>query len=175
MKSLITLGIAFIVLAACTPKEPGQDNGSGRFITVNGQDLVKPDGEKFFIRGINLGNWINPEGYMFRLGETSSYRLINQMFCELTGEEFTADFWNRFKENYITEADIHYIAATGMNTLRIPFHYKLFTDEYYMGRNDSTEGFRLIDRVVDWCRKEDLRVILDMHDAPGGQTTPEVV
>jgi aryl-phospho-beta-D-glucosidase BglC (GH1 family) len=170
MKSLITLGIAFIVLAACTPKEPSQENGSGRFITVNGQDLVKPDGEKFFIRGINLGNWINPEGYMFRLGETSSYRLINQMFCELTGEEFTADFWNQFKENYITEADIHYIAATGMNTLRIPFHYKLFTDEYYMGRNDSTEGFRLIDRVVDWCRKEDLRVILDMHDAPGGQT-----
>ena len=87
------------------------------FLKVQGQNIVKPDGEKFFIRGINLGNWINPEGYMFRFGETSSYRLINQMFCELTGEEFTANFWNQFKENYITEADIHYIAQTGMNTL----------------------------------------------------------
>ena len=107
MKSVITLGIAIVLLAACTPKTTVQNDFEGRFITVSGHDLVKPDGEKFFIRGINLGNWINPEGYMFRFGETSSYRLINQMFCELTGEEFTANFWNQFKENYITEADIH--------------------------------------------------------------------
>jgi len=170
MNRIITLGITCMIFVACTPKESVPENARGRFIAVSGHNLVKPNGEKFFIQGINLGNWINPEGYMFRFGETSSYRLINQMFCELTGEEYTANFWSQFKENYITEADIHYIATTGMNTIRIPFHYKLFTDEYYMGKNDSTEGFRLIDRVVEWCRNEDLRVILDMHDAPGGQT-----
>ena len=32
------------------------------------------------------------------------------------------------------------------------------------------EGYRLLDNVVAWCKKEGLYVILDMHGAPGGQT-----
>ena len=32
------------------------------------------------------------------------------------------------------------------------------------------EGYRLLDNVVAWCKKEGLYVILDMHAAPGGQT-----
>ena len=37
------------------------------FIRTEGQDLIAPDGSKFFIKGTNLGNWLNPEGYMFRI------------------------------------------------------------------------------------------------------------
>ena len=36
----------------------------GGFLKVQGKDIVKPDGTKFFIKGTNLGNWLNPEGYM---------------------------------------------------------------------------------------------------------------
>ena len=32
-------------------------------------------------------------------------------------------------------------------------------------------GFTYFDRVLDWCRKENLYVFLDMHCAPGGQTS----
>ena len=54
--------------------------------------------------------------------------------------------------------------------MRIPFNYRLFTDETYLGGQGESRGFMLIDRVVGWCKKEGIYVILDMHAAPGGQT-----
>jgi aryl-phospho-beta-D-glucosidase BglC (GH1 family) len=56
-----------------------------------------------------------------------------------------------------------------MNSIRVPFHYKLFTDEDYLGYERGI-GFGLIDSLLHWCRKEKLYVILDMHCAPCGQT-----
>ena len=96
--------------------------------------------------------------------------MINELFCEMVGPDETAAFWQAFKDNYITEEDIAFIASCGANTIRLPFHYKLFTDEDYMGLNDREEGFARMDACVEWCRKYGLYLILDMHDAPGGQT-----
>ncbi|MBD8389345.1 glycoside hydrolase family 5 protein [Dysgonomonas sp. BGC7] len=141
-----------------------------KFIKVKDQNLVMPDGSKFFIRGINLGNWLNPEGYMFFFKDVNSYRLINDAFCEMVGPDFTNWFWEEFRNNYITHEDIKYIKQTGMNSVRVPFHYKLFTDDNYMGKNTGKIGFEIFDRLLDWCRQEGLYVILDMHVAPGGQT-----
>lgn len=141
-----------------------------RFVHVSGPDLIKPDGEKLFIVGTNLGNWLNPEGYMFGFSRTNAARQINDLFCELAGPDKTAEFWADFKDNYITRDDIGFIAATGANTIRLPFHYKLFTDEDYMGLTSGQDGFARIDSVVNWCRDYGLYLILDMHDAPGGQT-----
>ena len=142
-----------------------------KFVHVDGVNLVKPDGGKLFIQGTNLGNWLNPEGYMFGLSKTNSAWMIDLMLREAIGPDETAAFWQQFKENYITEADIRFIASTGANTIRLPFNYKLFTDEDYMGlTNNRGEGFRWIDKVVEWCRKVGLYLILDMHDCPGSQT-----
>lgn len=145
----------------------GQHSG---FVYVKGQDLYLPSGEKFLIKGTNLGNWLNPEGYMFLFDEVSSYRLINGAFCEMVGPKFTADFWKKFRQNYIGKEDIAYLKSTGINTIRIPFHYKLFTNEDFMGDSGMANGFAELDRVVSWCKEAGLYVILDMHDAPGGQT-----
>jgi len=140
------------------------------FVRVDGHNLITPDGEKLFITGTNLGNWLNPEGYMFGFGRTNAPHQINDLFCQLTGPDFTAEFWSKFKDNYITRKDIEYIASTGANTIRLPFHYKLFTDEDYMGLTSAQDGFARVDSVVSWCRDNGLYLILDMHDAPGGQT-----
>ena len=107
---------------------------------------------------------------MFGFNKTNSPGRINQMLCELVDPDFTAEFWKAFKDNYITRDDIRFIAATGANTIRLPFHYKLFTDEDYMGLTANQDGFARIDSVVGWCREAGLYLILDMHDAPGGQT-----
>lgn len=141
-----------------------------QFVKVEGKNLVKPDGSKLFIQGTNLGNWLNPEGYMFGFSKTNSARFINEMFCQLVGPDFTAEFWKQFKDNYITRSDIDFIASTGANTIRLPFHYKLFTDEDYMGLTAAQDGFARVDSVVAWCRANGLYLILDMHDVPGGQT-----
>ena len=101
---------------------------------------------------------------------TNSGRFINEMFCQLVGPDFTADFWKAFKDNYVTREDIRFIKEQGANTIRLPFHYKLFTDEDYMGLTADQDGFARVDSLVEWCRESDLYLILDMHDAPGGQT-----
>ena len=140
------------------------------FVRVDGPNLVKPDGTKLFIQGTNLGNWLNPEGYMFGLSRTNSAWMIDLMIKEAVGPDFAAEFWQKFKDNYITRKDIEFIASQGANTVRLPFNYKLFTDEDYMGLTRNQDGFARIDSVVAWCRDAGLYLILDMHDCPGGQT-----
>ena len=143
---------------------------NSRFFNIYGQNIIAPNGTNFQIKGTNLGNWLNPEGYMFLLDNVNSYRLIDQTLKELVGADRTNSFWKQFQEAYISRQDIAYIKKTGMNSIRIPFHYKLFTAEDYMGYNNPNRGFELLDRVLSWCKMEGLYVILDMHDAPGGQT-----
>jgi aryl-phospho-beta-D-glucosidase BglC (GH1 family) len=140
------------------------------FISSKGKNIIGPDGKPFVIKGTNLGNWLVPEGYMFLFKDVSSPRLINQTLTELIGPAEMKIFWNKYLDNYITEADIHYLKMIGMNSIRIPFNYRMFTNENYMGGNDSTRGFLYLDRVINWCKKEKLYVLLDMHCAPGGQT-----
>ncbi len=159
-----------LIVSACNPAAKQETSAQPKFITIDGKDLKAPGGERFFIRGINLGNWLNPEGYMFGFKQTSSARLINRAFCEMVGPDFTNQFWKLFKDNYITRKDIQYIHKTGMNTIRIPFHYKLFTDEDYMGLSVAQDGFQRLDSLVAWCRESQIYLVLDMHDAPGGQT-----
>lgn len=142
----------------------------GDFLKVKGKDLVDSKGERFYIKGTNLGNWLNPEGYMFDFRRVNSARMINEALCQLVGPTEAKNFWQKFKDNYITEKDFEFIASTGANTIRVPFHYKLFTTEDYMGLNDPEEGFRRIDSCVNWAKKNNIRLILDMHDCPGGQT-----
>lgn len=144
--------------------------GESKFVSISGTNLISPNGKKLFIIGTNLGNWLNPEGYMFGFGKANSYRTINDMLCEIAGPSFAKKFWKAFKDNYITRKDIEFIASTGANTIRLPFHYKLFTDEDYMGLTANQDGFARIDTLVNWCRDNHLYLILDMHDAPGGQT-----
>lgn len=170
MKKALLLLFAITTLYGCNTEKRQTEVSPDKFIRIDGPNLIKSNGEKFLIQGINLGNWLNPEGYMFFFGDASSYRLIDEAFCEMVGPDFTNWFWQEFKKNYITEDDIKFIKQTGMNSVRIPFHYKIFTNEDYMGVTASTEPFTDIDRVVEWCRQQGLYVILDMHDAPGGQT-----
>lgn len=169
MKKLF-ITIAFIALAAVgvTAKTP-----KTKFVKVDGVNLVQPSGEKLFIKGTNLGNWLNPEGYMFGFQRTNSAWMIDLMFKQMVGPDFTAEFWQQFKENYITADDIRFIASQGANTIRLPFNYKLFTAEDYMGNPNpaaSGEGFMFMDKVIEWCRQNNLYLILDMHDCPGSQT-----
>ena len=143
---------------------------SKTFISVKGKEMIGVDGKPFLIKGTNLGNWLVPEGYMFKFSTANSPGLINQAFTELMGPDDTKTFWKKYLDVYITQEDIHYLKSIGMNSIRVPFNYRLFTKENYMGDNDSARGFIMLDRVIKWCKAEGLYVILDMHGAPGGQT-----
>ena len=139
------------------------------FVTVKGTQFIEGEGKAILLRGINLGNWLNPEGYMFHFGEVSSARLINDVICELVGADDARNFWKSFRDNYITKEDIHFLKQSGLNHIRVPFNYRLFVVENHPDLFLKT-GFEYLDKVIQWCREEKLYVVLDMHAAPGGQT-----
>ena len=55
---------------------PSVTFGQTRFVTTRGKELLSPDGKPLLLKGINLGNWLLPEGYMFKFKATNSPRLI---------------------------------------------------------------------------------------------------
>ena len=170
MKKSVLFLFLFSLFFTCKAFSIKEQSNKNLFLGIKNQHVITPEGKPFFIQGINLGNWLNPEGYMFLFKDVSSYRLIDQAFREMVGSDFTDQFWKAFKDNYITREDIAYIKQTGMNSIRLPFHYKSFTEEDYMGLKSNQDGFARIDSVIKWCKEEGLYIILDMHDAPGGQT-----
>jgi aryl-phospho-beta-D-glucosidase BglC (GH1 family) len=160
-----------IGFAAPLPPAFGQSAASDEdgFVTIKGRDLVAPDGKVLELRGINLGGWLMPEGYMLGFSTAGSPRLIGQMLKELVGTEANNAFWQSWYRSFITEDDIRYIRQTGMNVIRVPFDYRLFTPEDYPGVWVGL-GFELLDAVIGWSAKAGLYVILDMHAAPCGQS-----
>ena len=140
------------------------------FLHTKGKEIVTADGEPFVIKGTNLGNWLVPEGYMFHYKKATSPRLINETLTELIGPYETDKFWRQYLKNYITQADIHFLKMAGVNSIRLPFNYRLFTNENYLGGSGSKRAFAIMDSLVKWCKKEKIYVLLDMHCAPAGQT-----
>jgi endoglucanase len=154
-----------IILLSLAPANAGQT----RFVGTRGKELISPNGKPLLLKGINLGNWLLPEGYMFKFKTANSPRLIQTVISELVGEDEARRFWKTYRDNYITQEDIKFIKQSGFNSVRVPFNYRLFVSDT-MTPGLQGPGYELLDRVVDWCRKENLYVILDMHAAPGGQT-----
>lgn len=139
------------------------------FARVEGKQILTPEGEPILLRGINLGNWLMPEGYMFKFEVATAPWQIEQLVKELVGPAEANAFWKKFRANYITRADIRYLKQIGLNSLRLPFNYKLLTPEDYP-HVWLEEGFALLDSAIAWSKAEGLYVILDMHAAPCGQT-----
>ena len=64
-----------------------------RFVSVKGTHIIAPDGKPILLRGVNLGNWLVPEGYMIKFRNANSPRLINSTLTELLGPAETKIFW----------------------------------------------------------------------------------
>jgi len=137
------------------------------FYTSKGTEIIDLNGKPILLKGINLGNWLVPEGYFIKFKEINSPTRIYNFFNILLGKSEAKKFWDLYYKTYITEEDIKLIAKLGFNSVRVPFHYSLFV-------NDENElkgiGYSLLDSLIGWCKKENISVLLDMHCAPGGQT-----
>ncbi len=148
---------------------------SADFIHADGQRLVDGRGETFAVRGINLGNWLVPEGYMFKFTRARSPTEIAGVIEALLGPQHAAAFWEKFRDIYIAKPDIDFLKAAGFNTVRVPLNWRLFVAPGDGGQVDENRrfegaGWALLDRLVQWCSDAGLRVIVDLHAAPGGQT-----
>ena len=98
-------------------------SGEKGFVTADGQKLINGEGCEILVRGVGLGGWLLPEGYMWCFPEhVDRPRRMEKMIEDLVGKEKAKKFWKNYFEGYITEADIQKIASEGFNSIRVPIN-----------------------------------------------------
>ena len=162
--------ISIVILVFLVAMSVQQLSEAAGFLRTQGQNIVDENGNAVLLRGVGLGNWLLPEGYMWKFGDRGDRpRRIEAIVNELIGPQSSERFWLEFRRNYITEVDIRRIAELGFNSVRPALNARRFLTE---GENITyvPEGFELLDNLIKWCKKYNVYVIIDMHGAPGGQT-----
>jgi hypothetical protein len=124
---------------------------------------------------MGLGGWMLMEGYMMQSSDVAdTQHEFRERLIELIGIDKTNEFFDSWHKNHVTKADIDSLASWGFNSVRLPLHYNLFTlpiQEEPISREDSwlEKGFTMVDDLLEWCKTNEMYLILDLHAAPGGQ------
>ncbi|KAJ2744995.1 hypothetical protein GGI20_002532 [Coemansia sp. BCRC 34301] len=137
-----------------------QDPGSGMGMGYHGHSMV---------RGVNIGGFLVPEFWITpsliaSIPEPKPNDYLQ--LCNRLGPEATLSLMRKHWESWVTESEIQRLAIAGLTHLRIPIGHWEFVD--------SDEGFvrgglPYFKRLVYWASKYGLKVIPDMHTAPGSQ------
>jgi glucan 1,3-beta-glucosidase len=115
------------------------------------------------LRGVNLGAWLVLEKWMtpdtFRDADVEDEYTL----CQVLGEK--AKSWlDQHRDTFITARDFRWIKDSGLNAVRLPVGYwALEAPAPYV------ECSRYIDFALDQCQKNNLKLALDLHGAPGSQ------
>lgn len=67
-------------------------------------------------------------------------------------------------DSFIQENDIKQIANWGFDHVRLPIDYEVLEQE---DGSMKESGYQRVRRIVDWCKKYQLNIILDLHKAYG--------
>ncbi|NTW42002.1 MAG: endoglucanase, partial [Cellulomonadaceae bacterium] len=118
----------------------------GAFVHADRGRIVGPDGVPLRLRGMGLGNWLLPEGYMWLFGDDAAApRQIEALVADLLGREDAERFWRTFRDRFISRHDVEQIALEGFDHVRLPINWRvLMTDD----GASRPEGFALVDRLV---------------------------
>lgn len=165
--------VAACALVACCLLAALPANAGG-FLRAQGKQIVDEQGNVVLLRGIGLGGWMLQEGYMLEVQGNGTQRAIRARISELIGPDRTEAFYQAWRDNHVTKADIDALAAWGFNSVRLPMHYELYTppvsEEPVRGRQTwREEGFRRTDELLSWVKANGMYLVLDLHAAPGGQ------
>jgi endoglucanase len=146
-------------------RSQGYLHSAGTYI-LNGSNIP------ITLRGMGLGGWLVPEGYMIG---TSSFANSPTAFLNtvtaLVGDANADLFFAAYRQEYIQRKDIDSLAHWGFNSVRLPMHYGLLSSA--PGQYVEA-GFAIIDSLLSWCEANSMYLILDMHCAPGGQNSDNI-
>jgi sugar phosphate isomerase/epimerase len=137
-------------------------------IHQDGQGLVGPDGEPIKLIAPNAGGWLHFESWMWGEGirpfsmHQHAERHVIARLEELYGQSVAQQLITHIYERFLVEADFETMAVMGFNAVRLPLNHEMLEGE---------DGFTYLDRAVDWGEAHGVHVIVDMHAAPGGQSS----
>lgn len=116
------------------------------------------------VNGVNFGNWLVLEKWMnpalFAGTKAEDEYWLAQ---DLPQEVYEARI-KIHRSEYITERDFVTIASWGLNTIRIPIPYFVFGD-----RPPFLGCIEELDKAFAWAERYGLKILLDLHTAPGSQ------
>ncbi|KZP25281.1 glycoside hydrolase family 5 protein [Athelia psychrophila] len=122
------------------------------------------------VRGVNLGGWLVLEPWITpSLFDTTGNTAIvdewtfGQKQSKATATSALQAHWN----TWITESDFAAIAAAGLNHVRVPIGYWAF--EVGPGEPYISGQLPYLQKAVTWAGNHGLKVIVDLHGAPGSQ------
>ena len=198
----------FWLLALLVAGMGGLNPAAGQsFLRASGPKIVNASNQEVILNGVNLGGWALQEGYIIKPGwpgvngKQTQGAVKQVLYNAGMSDAAVEDFYQSYRNNFITKADIDYIAAQGFNCVRLPLHYDLFlTPSQRAVRNGvlrgtttyaayvsaltgwynadqlfvdpaNQEALRLIDNVLAWCAANQLYVVFDLHATPGSQGT----
>ncbi|MFA5007276.1 MAG: cellulase family glycosylhydrolase [Candidatus Izemoplasmatales bacterium] len=122
------------------------------------------------IRAVNLGGWFVLERWMSpALFDASPVPIPKQ--CETSFVTHHPDAATALAEHWrtwITTDDIRWLRAQGINLVRIPIPWWLFPDRF-PAEYPYHSPLAFLDAALDFIAAEGMRVMLDLHTAPGSQ------
>lgn len=115
------------------------------------------------IRGVNLGGWLVLERWIAPSVFGGTMAQDEASLCRELGEQ-KHERLEHHRKTFITEEDIIWIKNEGLDAVRLPIPYWLFgDDELFVGCDEYVEW------LMDTCLKHGIKVVLDLHAAPGSQ------
>jgi glucan 1,3-beta-glucosidase len=115
------------------------------------------------LRGVNLGSWLVLERWMTPDTYEGTDAPDEYTLCLDLGEDAKSRL-DHHRETFITADDFRWIKEHGLNAVRLPVGYwALEAPKPYV------ECSRFIDFALDECQKNGLKLLLDLHGAPGSQ------
>ncbi len=148
------------------------------FIKAVATDLRENQGNGPVIklRGVNLGNYFLLEPWML-LGSGAPASIpddwtIRSILSQRFGDVSMQSLITSYQNTYIQEEDLNNLFRMGINFVRLPLYYRNIRDLNAKGSwVPGLYDFSAVDKILDMCADRGMYVLLDLHGAPGSQST----
>lgn len=154
-------------------EQPKSGTESYSMLKQNGTMWMNQEGQKVSLRGINLGNWLAMEMWMFGSEAPIGDNITDQCKLEaVLNERFSPEeaegVLDNFRDNWMTSADWDVIADSGFNIVRVPFLYDLIENDD-VPKTLRDDAWDYLDLAIAEAKKRNLYIVLDLHGAVGRQ------
>ena len=141
------------------------------FLSSSGTHVVNRRGEIVLQRGFNIGGWLIKSIYMSPISGAADDTDVGNILENRFGQAEADRLQQVYLDNYMTSADFDTIAATGANSVRLPFWWRNFMDENgdFILNNQGKPDFSMLDYAVAECAARGMYVTFELHGAPGSQ------
>ena len=197
MKSLskTLLMTSFLLLSACNfgskesssqtiiPSSSKYESARRDYVKADGADLLDSEGNKFLLRGTNLGSYYLHERWMALTDSPDMLYTVNKL-TERFDRDAAFELLDIYQTNFWTSEDFDAVQALGLNCLRFPISYiDVFDCDFDLMRSDNPTAEELLnmtltlrkdhllkmDKFIVEAEKRGIYIILDLHGAYGSQ------